>query len=110
MNTLMLEHGVHYGQSVTGTMFNNEKPLGCRSGRPFQPDSPLQLSLLFPTWALKSPSRMTESPKGELSSTRERRQEGRGTPHHCSACRLKQQSDTSTRHKGAGMQPSHPLR
>ena len=46
---------------------------GSSSGSPpggtFLPITPLQVTLSLPTWALKSPSRTTESPVGALSST-----------------------------------------
>ncbi|KAI3358687.1 hypothetical protein L3Q82_015095 [Scortum barcoo] len=43
MDTLMLEHGVRYGQTVTSTEVHyNRTPLEFRSGRPFLPIMPLQ--------------------------------------------------------------------
>jgi len=46
---------------------NNRTPLWFRSGGPFLPITPFQVSLSLPKWALKSPSRTRESPAGALS-------------------------------------------
>ncbi|MEQ2162319.1 hypothetical protein GOODEAATRI_018492 [Goodea atripinnis] len=51
---------------------NNKTPLGFRSGRLFLPITPLQVSLSFPTWVLKSPSRIMESLGEALSSNPDR--------------------------------------
>lgn len=49
---------------------NNWRPLfRFRSGRPFLPIVPLQVTLLLPTWSLKSPSRTMEPLFGALFST-----------------------------------------
>ncbi|CAI5654085.1 unnamed protein product [Oreochromis niloticus] len=55
-------HGITCDIDSTEKKSINKTPLGFRSGRPFFPVTPLQVSLLFPTCALKSPSRTTESP------------------------------------------------
>ncbi|MED6248216.1 hypothetical protein ATANTOWER_029133 [Ataeniobius toweri] len=46
--------------------------MGFRPGKTFLPITPLQVSLSFPRWALKFPSRTTESLGGALCSTADR--------------------------------------
>ncbi|MEQ2219905.1 hypothetical protein XENOCAPTIV_028577 [Xenoophorus captivus] len=72
MDTLMFEHGVHYGQSVTSTEVHKQNTTWIQIKVPFLPIMPLQVSLSFPMWPLKSPSRIMESPGGALSSTPDR--------------------------------------
>ncbi|MEQ2165893.1 hypothetical protein GOODEAATRI_021861 [Goodea atripinnis] len=70
MNTLMLEHSVHYGQ-------NNETPLGFRSGRPFIPSRASPGVTVISHVGVKIPQQNNGVPRrGTMQHSRQGCQEG----------------------------------